>query len=199
MRSHVRRWTSWAGIALVAAVISGVASSTAYRVHGRSMEPTLLDGDLVWLSACTTARYCSTRVGDLVVFRPSKDSRDERIIKRVAAGPGDVVEMVNTRLLVNRRPILEGRADVGARPPEWVASRMVATFTSRPFDSGNWGPIVLGPEELFVLGDNPPASRDSRVLGAIPLSRVIARSGHCIRASRSPVPGFRMFKRCHAS
>ena len=45
-------------------------------------------------------------------------------------------------------------------------------------DAGQWAtasPVQLGPEELFLLGDNSAESEDSRMWGALPVSAVVGR------------------------
>lgn len=77
------------------------------------------------------------RRGDLVVLdRPS----GVRYVKRVAAVAGDVVELEAGRLRVNGRP-LDGRPR--------VAGPVVGSWT-------------VPPGAVFVAGDNPLASADSR-------------------------------------
>lgn len=41
-------------------------------------------------------------------------------------------------------------------------------------------PLALGPDELFVLGDNSGDSRDSRMFGPVPASDVIGRPTHIV-------------------
>jgi hypothetical protein len=42
-------------------------------------------------------------------------------------------------------------------------------------ERGVSAPVQLGPEQIFVLGDNSPESLDSRDFGPVPLSRVLGR------------------------
>lgn len=198
MTRRLARIAVGAGLATSAMAVARVATSRAYEVHGQSMAPTFASGDLVWLSRCTRARPCRPVRGDLVIALLDT-VRPELAIKRVVAGPHDTVEMANARLLVNSRVVTRGRADVAVAPPAWLAARSPSILRPHPEDGAQWGPIVLGAGEVFLLGDNPPASRDSRAVGAVAMSRVVAWSALCLRAKRTRVLGLRLVQSCRAA
>jgi signal peptidase I len=77
-----------------------------------------------------------------------------------------------------------GQRTFGAHP--WLGGEGIeATFKEIRVDRdlawtsrgtvGVAGPVLLGPDEIFVLGDNSAVSRDSREWGAVPLSAVMGR------------------------
>src|SRR2546421_2529771 len=75
-----------------------------------SMNPTILEGDRIFVNKLAydlkvpfttwhVAEWADPGRGDVVVFYSPVDG--ERLVKRVAAVPGDTVAMVNNQLVVN--------------------------------------------------------------------------------------------------
>lgn len=115
------------------------------------MHPTLDDGQLL----LTRPTGWRVNVGDIVVLTTD---RGERCVKRIAAGPGDLVELEAGRLYVNQRSYDGHPRSAGARVEAWRV-----------------------PEgRFFVVGDNLRQSDDSRVWHEpfVPASRI---SGVAIR------------------
>lgn len=141
-------------------VVSSLARATAarmcvrvLRITGESMAPTLMEGDWIVVNTCRSGRV---RVGGLAFFaRP--DRRGVLMIKRVVGTVGDTVEITPTATLVNNRLHSSHRAPVA--------------------DNQVYGPVTVQPGTLFLVGDNLPASVDSRHFGVVPQSLV-----------RGPVP-----------
>jgi len=122
------------------------------RIRGRSMQPSLRTGDLLLMRPA--ARRIT--VGDVVVLAGPDHRR--RYVKRVAAGPGDVVELEDGRLYVNDRSWNGAPRVAGARVRTWCVP------------DGHY----------FVVGDNLVESDDSRVWAQpfVPASRI---SGVAVR------------------
>ncbi len=148
------------------------------RVSGQSMAPTLRPADLLltsrgrrgWPGARGWGAR-SVRRGDVVVLRRG----GVRMVKRVVALAGDLVELEAGRLFVGGRSV-DWRARVaGAQVQAWR----------------------VPPGHVFVAGDNAAASDDSRVWAEpyVPLpdvdARVLARLPRLRgprRAHRTPAP-----------
>lgn len=133
-------------------------------VRGRSMQPTLVPGEYVLFDRLAYRR-ASPRRGDVVLAshpaKPRPDGRPSgrtRIVKRVAALPGDRVTIDGERCWVNGTPWGE-TGDAGEAEP----SASARTWTLRD-------------DEWLLLGDAPHASTDSRDFGPVSRDAVQARA-----------------------
>jgi signal peptidase I len=125
-----------------------------FRIDGVSMEPNFHDGQFLIINKLAYKLGTPSR-GDVVVFRyPLDPTRD--FIKRVIGLPGDVIEVRRGQVLVNGTPVHE--------PYPLLTSAYV-----RP-------PIAVGPDELYVLGDNRNNSSDSHSWGLLPMDLVIGKA-----------------------
>lgn len=108
-------------------------------IQGDSMEPAFHSGQLVLLRK----NFKDLQVGDVVAFK--SEGLKGILIKRIAAGPGDTVEITDGTLYLN-----------GAARTEAFEGKSIE------FAGSAAEPITLKEGEYFVLGDNVAFSRDSR-------------------------------------
>lgn len=128
-----------------------------YTIPGTSMEPTILDGERLFVLKMRH-RGAVPRRGDVVVFRlPDDDVK--QYIKRVVAVGGDTVELRDGRLYVN-----------GAERPEPYLAHRPGEEPDPYYD--NAGKLDVPYGEVFVLGDNRHNSYDSRSFGTVPVERI---------------------------
>ncbi len=154
------------------------ALPSTYYMTGDSMAPTLGAGD--WFVARPlTGRPKS---GDLVVMQFRDGDSLYHVLRRAVGLPGDTVAMRDGLLWVNDRA------------PAWPA-RVVAPRAERRLDGPirgtiyNWGPVVVGPESVFVLSDTRDMLGwpDSRFIGAVPADRLEDRMMFVLwRRGRNP-------------
>lgn len=124
-----------------------------YVQNSHSMEPTLYDGDYLF-----TRRINPTNLqrGDVIVFyNPQRPQ--EMQAKRLVGLPGETIEIKDTQLYVNDVALEEVYKHKEFLPEEL------------------FGPLLLGEEEYFVLGDNRPASQDSRYFGPVPNDMILGK------------------------
>lgn len=145
-----------------------------YRIEGLSMEPNFHDGQFLIVNRYA---YCPgihleipivnvelyektwcTRLpnrGDVIIFEYPRDpSRD--FIKRVIGLPGETIEVREGKVYVDEQLMPE---PFGPNPGSY-----------------NAGPLVVGPDEVYVMGDNRNNSSDSHMWGPLPLKLIIGRA-----------------------
>jgi signal peptidase I len=128
-----------------------------FQVCGSSMAPTLAPGDYLLVDR-VWFRRSEIKRGDLVVFR--LEGEPAFFVKRVWGLGGDTVEWKDGALAVNGK--------VWPLPPG-----------SRTAADGIFETWVVPASTLFCLGDNLPASRDSRAFGPVGQDRLYGRVVLC--------------------
>ena len=138
-------------LAVSIAVHAGVQSR---QVEGSSMEPTLHTDERVLVNKLAYLSFGQPERGDVVVFHAW--SQQEDFIKRVIGLPGDTVEIKDNRVFVNEAPLDE-------------------PYLDQP-TSGQEGPVCVGTDEVFVMGDNRGNSSDSRLYGPLPRAQIVGKA-----------------------
>lgn len=148
--------------AVLIALLINLFMAQATRVYGQSMEPNLHTDQRLIVEKLSYNRVLRQTLalegpqrGDVVVIKLD-NQHNELLIKRVIGLPGDTVEVRDNRVYVNSQPLNEPYlADITA---------------------GYYGPTVVPPLQIFVLGDNRNFSNDSRSFGTVPLKNVVGRA-----------------------
>ena len=126
-----------------------------YVVEGNSMQETLHPEERVIVGRLNYILGEPQR-GDIVVFEyPLDTSRD--YVKRIIGMPGETVSIRNNQVYIDGQPL----------GPETYL-----TYTRM----NDFGPVSLGADEYFVLGDNRPGSSDSRSWGALNKRFIIGKA-----------------------
>ena len=96
------------------------------------------------------------------------------LVKRVVAGPGDTVEVVGGRLILNFEDVPVEGAEGGGLVEilGGVAHPVRLTRGGGP----DLGPTTLGPDEYLVMGDNRGDSHDGRAFGMVDRNAIIGRA-----------------------
>jgi signal peptidase I len=129
-----------------------VGSLGRYKVISNSMQPTLAKGDYVFVDQ--RGVYLAQR-GDIVVF-DDPEIKGELLTKRVIGLPGERVKIERERVYID---------DVRYQVENWVGSDAHHAKVE----------LTLGPEEIFVMGDNRLNSQDSLYFGGVDCDDVRGR------------------------
>lgn len=167
-----------------------------------SMRPTLLEGDVVLidrlaydfkvpLTDTAVFELGAPQRGDVITFTSPKDG--VRLIKRLVAIPGDVVEMRDEVLYINasaseylspavvQEPLDNGITTPAIRAIERTAEKehLVQVLPNIPA-TRTFGPMTVPQGAYFFLGDNRDNSADSRFIGFVPRHLLIGRAHHIL-------------------
>jgi len=138
----------------------------AFFVTSASMAPTVLEHDLLLINKLTPPKK-----GDIALIDFTKDKTLDRatkvisegqLIRRVIAVPGDTVEIIGQRVLINSEPLSEPYASFGTGSSHDM-------FNSTDY---HFGPETVPADSFFVLSDARNFGLDSRILGFIQRSEI---------------------------
>lgn len=115
-----------------------------YIVTGDSMYPNLKDNEKILIKKINF----DYEVGDIIGFKEG----DEKLIKRIVAREGDVIEIIDRQLYISSAA---------------VKDTYIASYIENSYE----GEIPSG--FVYVLGDNRYASCDSRSLGLVNIKTII--------------------------
>jgi signal peptidase I len=196
-------WSNWLRpVFTAAAIVLPIKSSLAdiNFVPTGSMKPTILEGDVVGVNKLAydlkvpftlqrLAQWGDPARGDVVVCFSPEDGI--RLVKRVVGVPGDTVELRNNVLFINGvhagyEPlperglpyITDTDRDMAVFAKESVEARShaVMAYPSAFAARRSFRPVVLKPEEYFVMGDNRDNSKDSRYFGVVDRKQIVGRA-----------------------
>ena len=180
-----RRLLAVAAVAVVGLGLALHKTVDQYTVTSGSMEPTLQIGERV-----SADRSGNPAVGDIVVFHPPAGARVKDpvcgsglqgsgssqpcdvpvaqearsvFVKRVVAGPGDLIAIVDGHVI--RNGVRESDPYIAPCGPDTACSFPTA--------------VRVPPGEYYVLGDNRGLSDDSRFWGPVPGAWIIGTVVHC--------------------
>jgi len=201
-----RIWKEWRmTVFFIVFVIIPAKSSLAdwNWVPTGSMNPTILEGDLVYvdkmaydlrfpLTLYRLAKWSDPKRGDIVIcFSPDNGTR---LIKRVIAVPGDTIELKNNTLFLNGRPVtytkidskyteylsrkLKNRCILAMEDLDGVIHAVMSTPSTQAIRS--FPTITVPQDNYFVMGDNRDISKDSRTFGFVERKVIVGKGKRVI-------------------
>lgn len=147
MEKKDRLIKEWTESLLVALIITGILYFLLWpmKVEGKSMEPTLHDGNYVLVSRVLKS-FSTLERGDIITIELTYNNKKEHVVKRIIATEGEHVEIEEGKVYIDSKPIVEPYINVE---------------TLGDVD------LYVPKDAYFVLGDNRMVSKDSRSFGCI--------------------------------
>ncbi|WP_129647424.1 signal peptidase I [Peristeroidobacter agariperforans] len=170
-----------------------------FNLPSDSMYPTLTGGSFIIVKKWGYGDYQSLGVrlldteprvpvsrGELLLFRLPNDP-ETVYLKRVVGLPGDRIQCLPERLIINGAAVPSGSANprgafVLANETLDSVTYTVARLPSRPASRCD---LVVPEGHYFMLGDSRDNSRDSRYIGPVPSGNLVGRVAFAIRAADS--------------
>ena len=177
-RSVAREYLESIVVAVILALFIRTFAVQAFKIPTGSMESNLLIGDYLLVNKLVyspSAGDWEARIfgkkqierGHVVVFKfPETPEKD--FIKRVIGLPGESIEIRARKVYVDGKPLDEPYVQF-LDPPQEPQERAVSP---RDF----YGPQIVPPGHLFVMGDNRDRSHDSRFWRFLPIDQVKGRA-----------------------
>ena len=134
-----------------------------FVVKGASMEPNFREKEYLIIDELTY-RLNEPQRGDIVVLRNQGQDDQDYFLKRVVALPGERIVIMNGRVKIYNAPHTGGKF----LDESLYLSPAVLTFGDMD--------VTLKADQYFVLGDNRPASLDSRRIGPVARSEIVGRA-----------------------
>jgi signal peptidase I len=138
--------------ALILALTVHLFLAQATIVYGQSMEPSLYEKQRLIIDKVSYHFFPPKRNDIVVIAMPDMN---EMLVKRIIGLPGETVEVRDGVVYINGNPL--------------------AGTYQRDMGHENDAPVVLGPLNYFVMGDNRLNSNDSRSFGPVQRDYILGR------------------------
>lgn len=150
---EILEWALTIIIPVVAALLIHQYLFTFARVDGTSMLDTLHENNIMGVSRLHY-RFNEPQRGEIITCNYPGEG-NKLFVKRIIGLPGETIEIREGTVYIDGEPIAE-------------------TYLTR-VDDQSMDPITLAKNEIFVMGDNRPVSRDSRAVGPLTLDEIYGR------------------------
>lgn len=137
------------------------------RVEGVSMYPTLQDQEYGFSNVFSAINNDFNRF-DVVVVN-SDTTNGDNWVKRIIGLPNETIEYKEDQLYINGKKMKEPFFN-----QKYVDSQK--KIKDNHLFTDDFGPIQLGENEFYLMGDNRPLSYDSRVVGAFQRNDLVSKS-----------------------
>ncbi|WP_410514985.1 signal peptidase I [Paenibacillus sp. BR2-3] len=168
-KNEVLEWIKAIAIALVLVILIRWLLFKPFIVDGPSMKPNFHTGERVIVNEILYDIRPPQR-GEVIVFHVPSEGKD--FIKRVIAVAGDTVKVEGDVVTVNGEPVnetyIQGAID--------DAHNNNTLYNNKNFPNEDFTDTTVPEGHVFAMGDNRSDSRDSRMIGYVPLGDIVGRA-----------------------
>lgn len=162
----------------------------SFYIPSASMAPSVLEGDILFADKRYNCPGCKQAIarGDIAIFT-YPNNRTQIYIKRIIGLPGDHIRIRDKEVFVNDKSLTQqesfdpasalGAKDLkgltvneGYGDNHWQVVWTDATLRPASGESN----ITVPAGEVFVMGDNRNATKDSRAFGSVPMHDVVGKA-----------------------
>ena len=165
----IAKYVFWGAVMVLIAFVSIYCFGVKTSVVGESMEPTLYNGQEIFINRFSYF-LSEPKKGDVVVFSPNGNKNSHYYVKRVVGVPGDTVLIKDGYVYVN------GEISKDVKSKDKVIDAGIAK-----------NGITLLDDEFFVLGDNINHSEDSRNsnIGIVKRDYIIGKAWYSLKTKEN--------------
>jgi signal peptidase I len=165
-------WIETIVVALVLALIIRAFFLQVFWIPSGSMEPTLDISDRIVVNK-VIYNFRPPKRFEVLVFRQvqteaGQEKRD--LIKRLIGLPGEKLKIKDGVVYISNTA---HKDKSGAIQDDYIA---LTEKHSMNRDFANYGPVTIPQNSFFMMGDNRPASADSRYWGFLPKKNLIGQA-----------------------
>lgn len=154
----------------------------AFQIPSGSMIPSLMPRDHMFVLKIRTP----PQRGQVIVFKYPLDPKTE-YVKRIVAVGGDTIAFRGAQMLINGVPAVQTNTDEPCTDGSTeaindcrVALEQIEGQTHKIIlmskDPPDFGPQVIPPGHVFVVGDNRDNSNDSRIWGTVATDLIVGKA-----------------------
>jgi len=170
---EIFEWVKAIAIAVILVLIIRWLLFMPFIVDGPSMQPNFQTGERVIVNKILY-KIREPKRGEVIVFHVPEEGRN--FIKRVIGVEGDTIRYEGDDLYVNGEKVEETYIKEAIDQAHAEGHNYNNSQFSQNFPNESFTDAVVPKDHIFVLGDNRPESKDSRMIGFVSLDEVIGRS-----------------------
>lgn len=168
-KNEVLEWIKAIVIALVLVILIRWLLFKPFIVDGPSMKPNFHTGERVIVNEILYDIRSPQR-GEVIVFHVPSEGRD--FIKRVIAVAGDTVKVEGDVVTVNGEVVNETYIQEAID----AKHKNNELYNNKDFPNEDYTDGTVPEGYVFAMGDNRSDSKDSRMIGYVPLGDIVGRA-----------------------